>query len=128
MFEGYLKLHGAPVGSNSTLPGFMRPNPNAWRVYISAVARCLCVGGHHWPVSAQARNLLCPSCVVLSAFGACQGAVFHPAPAVSPRAAVLCCVLPVTLSALRKAAMHCLRTPLKPQTRSAGVRTTSTGA
>ena len=43
MFEGYLKLHGAPVGSSSTLPKSMQPNPDMWRVYISALARCLCV-------------------------------------------------------------------------------------
>lgn len=65
MFEGYLKLHGAPVGSSSTLPGFMQPNPNAWRVYISAVARYLSVGGRYWLVSAQVRNLLCSSYITV---------------------------------------------------------------
>ena len=38
--------------------------------------------------------------VSLCAFGACQSAVIHSAPAVSPRAGVLCWVFPVTLSAL----------------------------
>ena len=49
----------------------------------------------------------------LAASGTCQGAVFHSAPAVSPCAAVLGWVFPVTLSALHLTAMHCLRLPRK---------------
>ena len=39
LFEGYMRLHGAPLGGEATLPRHLQLSPIPWRTYISALPR-----------------------------------------------------------------------------------------
>ncbi|KAK9827340.1 hypothetical protein WJX81_007546 [Elliptochloris bilobata] len=39
MFEGFMKLHGAPVRGDAVLPKALQPNLVAWKIYVTSLTR-----------------------------------------------------------------------------------------